>query len=207
MKSFRIEHTCKLALLVFFGVFCPALFSHSAAIVIDADSTSGQTPAAVTTVYLVRHAEKDTSPPDNPPLTAAGKARAEELARVLGQTNIKTIISSQFARTQQTAAPLAQRLSVTVTTLPIGMDPMNPREISPASIQAIVDKIKAQNGGEVLVVGHSNTVPEVIKKLDGDSAPIIDEKEFDDLFIVTLFASAVGRGKARVAHLKYGASK
>ena len=157
----------------------------------------------VTTVYLVRHAEKDTTPPDNPPLTEAGRARALELARVLGQTRLKTVISSQYARTQQTAEPAAKRFGLTVTTLQIRMDMARPRELSPASIKEIVDKIQAQDGGDVLVVGHSNTVPEVIKMLGVDAAPVIDEKEFDDLFVVTLY----GKGKPVLARLKYGAPK
>lgn len=157
----------------------------------------------VTTVYLVRHAEKDTTPPDDPPLTEAGKARAQELARVLSQSNIKVVISSQYARTRQTAEPLAKRLSVEIAALPLRMDMARPREISPASIKEIVDKIHTAAGGAVLVVGHSNTVPEVIKALGGDSVPVIDEKEFDDLFVVTVFA----RNKAKVARLKYGASR
>ena len=162
-----------------------------------------QDGVAVTTVYLVRHAEKDTTPPDDPPLTEAGKARAQELARVLGQSNIKAVISSQYARTRQTAEPLAKRLGVEVAALPLRMDMARPREISPASIKEIVDKIQAQAGGAVLVVGHSNTVPEVIKALGGDSVPVIDEKEFDDLFVVTVYT----RGRAKVARLKYGASR
>jgi hypothetical protein len=55
-------------------------------------------------------------------------------------------------------------------------------------------------GESVLIVGHSNTVPEVIRMLGGDMVPTIDEKEFDDIFIVTVYA----RGKAKVTHLKYG---
>ena len=51
-----------------------------------------------------------------------------------------------------------------------------------------------------MIVGHSNTVPEMIKALGGDVAPTIDEKEYDDLFIVTIYA----KGKAKVTQLKYG---
>jgi hypothetical protein len=49
-------------------------------------------------------------------------------------------------------------------------------------------------------VGHSNSIPDVIKMLGGDVTPVIDEKKFDDLFIVTVYA----KGKAKVTHLKYG---
>lgn len=166
-------------------------------------AVTAQTESVVTTVYLVRHAEKAATPPDNPPLTEAGQARAQELARVLSQAKIQTIITSQFARTQQTAQPLADRLGVAVTTVRVGMDTMNPRAVSPSSIKEAVDKIHARAGSAALVVGHSNTVPEVIKMLGGDLVPVIDEKEYDDLFIVTVYAS----GKAKVARLKYGAAR
>jgi bisphosphoglycerate-dependent phosphoglycerate mutase len=65
----------------------------------------------------------------------------------------------------------------------------------------VVNKILERPGENVLVVGHSNSVPDVIKMLGGDSAPTIDEKKFNDLFVVTVYA----KGKAKVAHLKYGA--
>ncbi len=56
-------------------------------------------------------------------------------------------------------------------------------------------------GENVLVVGHSNSIPDVIKMLGGDVVPTIDERKFDDLFIVTVYA----KGKAKVTHMKYGA--
>ena len=56
-------------------------------------------------------------------------------------------------------------------------------------------------GESVLVIGHSNSIPDVIKMLGGDVVPAIDERKFDDLFIVTVYA----KGKAKVVQLKYGA--
>ena len=53
----------------------------------------------------------------------------------------------------------------------------------------------------MLVVGHSNSIPNVIKMLGGDTVPTIDERKHDDLFIVTVYA----KGKAKVTQLKYGA--
>ena len=54
--------------------------------------------------------------------------------------------------------------------------------------------------GTVLVVGHSNSIPDVIKMLGGNVVPTIDEKKFDDLFVVTVYAN----GRAKVVQLKYG---
>ena len=190
MKLVPVRRWIGCVLSICLAVLCSGLTNRAAAL-----------QTAATTVYLVRHAEKETTPPDNPPLTEAGKARAEELARVLGQAKIQTIISSQYARTQQTAEPTAKRFGVPITTLQLRMDMAKPREISLASIKEIVDKIYAQAGGDVLVVGHSNTIPEVIKMLGIANPPVINEKEFDDLFILTV----MGKGQARVAHVKYGA--
>jgi len=52
----------------------------------------------------------------------------------------------------------------------------------------------------VLVIGHSNWIPDVVRMLGGDTAVTVDEQKFDDLFIVTVYA----KGKAKVVQLKYG---
>jgi len=150
----------------------------------------------VTTVYLVRHAEKAAAPAADPPLLEAGIKRAEELARTLGNAGIKTIYTSQLLRTKQTGEPLAKQLGIAVTTIPVKMSAANPRELSPQYLAEVVER--ASGGGNVLIVGHSNTVPEIIKALGGDIVPTIDEAVFDDLFVVTVYA----KGKAKVAHLK-----
>src|SRR5512145_1033033 len=67
------------------------------------------------TVFLIRHAEREDEPRQDPPLKKEGAARSQELARLLGAANVKTILTSQFARTKQTAEPLATKLGVTST--------------------------------------------------------------------------------------------
>jgi broad specificity phosphatase PhoE len=152
----------------------------------------------VTTVYLVRHAEKAASPAADPPLLEAGTQRARELARTLGSAGIKTIFTSQFLRTKQTAEPLATKLGISATTIPVNMSSMNPRELSPQYLKDMAERVYSSPAGGVLIVGHSNTIPEIIKTLGGDIAPAIDDAVFDDLFVVTVYA----KGKAKVAHLK-----
>ncbi len=156
-----------------------------------------QSDFKVTTVYLVRHAEKAAAPAADPPLLEAGTKRAEELARTLGKAGIKTISTSQFLRTKHTAEPLAKQLGIPNTMIPVKMDSMNPRQLSPDYLKQISDLIAASDGN-VLIVGHSNTVPELIKALGGDIMPSIDDATYDDLFVVTVYA----KGKAKVAHLK-----
>ena len=124
-------------------------------------------------VFLVRHAEKaDTS--TDAQLTPAGTARAQQLATILRDAGIKEIHSSDYSRTRNTAAPLAKLLS-----LPVKL--YDPRKLSP-----LVTKLKAI-GGRHLVVGHSNTTPNLAKLLGGTSGPAIIEKtEFDRLYIITI---------------------
>jgi broad specificity phosphatase PhoE len=154
----------------------------------------------IKTVFLVRHAERADEPRQDPPLTEKGVARSEALARLLSTADIKAIYTSQFARTKLTAEPLAKQLGVTATAISLKTSPSNPRAIAEESTKEIVDKIMSQQGGSVLVVGHSNSIPDVIKMLGGNDVPTIDEKKFDDLFFVTVYAN----GRAKVVHLKYG---
>lgn len=151
----------------------------------------------VTTVYLVRHAEKAATPAADPALLEAGIKRAEELARTLGKAGIKSIYTSQYLRTKQTAEPLAKQLGIASTVIPVKMSATNSKELSPQYLTEIAERVTS-SPGSVLVVGHSNTVPAIIKALGGDLEPTIDETVFDDLFVVTVYA----KGKAKVAHLK-----
>ena len=138
--------------------------------------------AAQQVIYVVRHAERAdsapaagqamTAPANDPPLSAAGHARAARLATMLRSADIWQIIATEYQRTRQTAAPLAKALSLEVVTAPA-------RE--PAALMTRIREAK----GNVLVVGHSNTVPELLKTLGVKDAIAIPESEYDNLFIVT----------------------
>ena len=69
-------------------------------------------PSEVTTVILVRHAEKSPKPSGDPDLTAIGKERSETLLHVLSDAEVDIIISSQYRRTGETIAPLAAHLNL-----------------------------------------------------------------------------------------------
>ena len=169
-------------------------------------STAEQPVAAATqddfkpiTVFLVRHAERADAPREDPPLTEAGTTRAQSLARILGKSGIKTVITSQYLRTKATAEPIAKQLNIESVAVSLKTSASNPRQVTAESIQEITEKILARPGENALVIGHGNSVPDVIKALGGDVVPTMDEKEFDDLFVVTVYA----KGKAKVTHLKY----
>jgi broad specificity phosphatase PhoE len=134
--------------------------------------------AAQPAVFIVRHAERaDTAggaPATmgaDPDLSDAGRARAQSLGDALKDAGITAIFTTEFKRTQQTAAPLARALGLTVVI------------ISSKDAAGLAAKVRARTGN-VLVVGHSNTVPDLVKTL-GISTPVtIDESVFDNLFIV-----------------------
>jgi phosphohistidine phosphatase SixA len=156
----------------------------------------------VTTVFLVRHAEKADVPGADPPLSEAGKSRAEALARLLQSAGVKAVYTSQYLRTQQTAEPIARRLGITSVSVPLSVKTSNPREVTDESIRELTKRVEANAGGAVLIVGHSNSIPEVIRMLGGDLVPKIDESRFDDLFVVTVYPG----GRAKVVRLKYGST-
>lgn len=118
-------------------------------------------------IYLVRHAEKLAG--QDPDLSPRGQERARHLAAMLRRAGIAAIFSTDTARTRQTAAPLAQQTGLTVQLY----DPLAPL--------ALVEKVRGL-GGAVLVVGHSNTLPELVKLFGGVPGAAIADDEFDRLY-------------------------
>ena len=164
------------------------LFAILGAVVVFAYFATFRRP--VTTVILIRHAEKNIEPnnPD-PDLSPAGQARAQELVRIFGDTGINAIYATQYKRTQQTVKPLADRLGL----------PVN--QVNSKNTADLLAQIRAQHSGQIiLLAGHNNTVPEIVAALGGPTYPIIPETEFDNLYIVTVYRT----GKAKVVRLKYG---
>ena len=126
----------------------------------------------VRTVFLVRHAEKASTAADAP-LSPEGEKRAECLAATLKDAGIKQIYVTDVTRTQQTAAPLAKALKIKPTILP-AKDP-----------NALIKNLAYTGGGNILVVGHSDTVPFVIARLQGGTVAPIGENEYDRMFVMT----------------------
>jgi phosphohistidine phosphatase SixA len=126
-------------------------------------------------VVVVRHAERADGGGGmtaDPPLSAAGRARARRLAAMLADLQLTAVFATEFARTQQTAAPTAAAHKLQVTT--VKADDGN----------ALVEAIRRADGS-VLVVGHSNTVPEIVKRLGVATPVTVADDEYDHLFIVT----------------------
>ena len=105
-----------------------------------------QASEPVTTVFLIRHAERADEPRQDPPLTEAGVARSQALARLLSTAGIKAIYTSQYTRAKQTAEPLAKQLGLSVTPISLKTSPANPPMIAEESTQETVDKILSHAG-------------------------------------------------------------
>jgi phosphohistidine phosphatase SixA len=155
-------------------------------------------PTVVTTVYLVRHAEKLGG--EDPNLTLAGEERAAALGKWIKAEGAKPVLvhSSQYKRTLNTAL-LAMQASGLKTVERLGN---NIRIYNPRDLSAIAKHLK-QTPGRHLVVGHSNTTPQLVALLGGSAGNEINEaSEYDRLYIVQFFkdgtvASALKRYGAR----------
>jgi broad specificity phosphatase PhoE len=159
-----------------------------AAVIIFAYFTTFSRP--VTTVIVVRHAEKNIEPDNpDPDLGPAGQARAQEIARMFADSGIQAVYATQFKRTQQTVAPLASRLNIPITAVDAKQSAEVARRIS-----------TDHRGQTVFIAGHNNTVPEIVNLLSGENIPLIPESEFDNMFIVTIYRF----GKAKVVKFRYG---
>ncbi len=146
----------------------------------------------VTTVILIRHAEKIIDPNNSDPdLSPAGLARAQELARMFGESGINAIYATQYKRTQESVRPLADRLGLPVSLVDSKKTP-----------ELIKQLLSDHRGQTILVAGHNNSVPEIIAALGGPTYPTIPETEYDNLYLVTVYRT----GKAKVVKMKYGPS-
>jgi broad specificity phosphatase PhoE len=124
-------------------------------------------------VVIVRHAEKAANDPKDPDLSPAGHVRAEALARILKDASISAIFTSEFKRTQETAAPTSVSSGVA------------PTIVGGKDIAGLVSKLH-EASGNVLVVGHGDTIPDIIKAL-GVNAPIqIPDQDYTEIFVVNL---------------------
>jgi broad specificity phosphatase PhoE len=150
--------------------------------------------ATTTTIVLVRHAEKQPGTIEDAPLTPQGEQRAARLAQMFGDGDsfgrVQSIYITDTQRSRQTAEDLAQRLNLKPVVVESG-----------SSIDALAKRVLSENrGGLTLVVGHSNTVPQLVAALaHADKVPPIRDEEFDTMYVVTV--PTIGR--ASVLRLKY----
>ena len=139
----------------------------------NAQGAEKKTEVASTTYYLVRHAEKDLNDPNtaNPQLTPEGVVRAMNYAEYFKDKGIDAVYSTDYIRTQETARPTAEMAGVPV----LSYDPNSGK----------IDGIPM--GQNVLIVGHSNTIPQLANSLaEVNTYTELDEAtEYGTMFIIT----------------------
>lgn len=138
---------------------------------------------AQTTVWIVRHAEKDLKNPadPDPALSVEGQDRAKDLASLMLPKRVLAVYSTPFKRTMQTAEPTAYGHGVTVQTY----DPADPAALASSVL-------RQHKGGSVLIIGHSNTVLELVESF-GIKRPIpaLSEDDYDYIFAVTVQGNSI----------------
>jgi len=151
----------KLIILLAISLFTSSLYS--------------QENDAITTIILIRHAEKQSDGTNDPNLTPKGEERAQKLKTKFEPTGITAIYSSSFKRTINTVLPLSEAIKVKITVY----DP---------SEAHFIDKIYQQNIGKtVLISGHSNTTTKAVNQLLGkEKYKDIAHHEYGRIFIVTI---------------------
>ena len=159
-------------------------------------SVGGDLP--LLTVF-VRHAERASQPADDPPLSAAGTTRAQDLAASLRDTKLTAIITTQYLRVRETAQPIAAALSLTpeVFTVKNVYDAAD----QDAHIKAVVAALHKQAGGSVLVVDHGNMISSIIAALGGPRLPDICDPIYDHMLVIVPIA-----GRIQLVSSRYGAA-
>lgn len=121
-------------------------------------------------VYVTRHMQKSVG--TDPSLSPEGSAAAEALAHALVDRGISKIFATQTRRAMETAAPLAERIGLEVT----AYDPNSPQQLA--------NEVAAAKGS-VLVVGHSNTVHDLVARFGGETPPApLSEQDYGAVFVI-----------------------
>ena len=152
------------------------------------ESSNVAVQETLTTYYFIRHAEKDSSDPQNkdPQLSPEGQKRAQEWAKIFKDVEFDLIFSSDYDRTRTTASAIAKKQDKVV-------ELYDPRKLFDPEFQ------KKTSGKTVLVVGHSNTNPAFVNLILGsEKYKELDEQEYGSLFIVT-----VGSGGEKNSQVLY----
>jgi broad specificity phosphatase PhoE len=147
-----------------------------------------------TTVIVVRHAPQMLGVNgDDPPLSAEGEARAASLARMVGDTHLKSRVAAIYVsdtlRSRSTAAPLAQMLSIA------------PEVVAEDDPRALARRVLHEHSGDtILIVGHANTMQGLVSALSGaDDIPAVEPSDYATLYLVTV--PRIGR--STTLRLKY----
>ena len=126
------------------------------------------------TVFVIRHAERAGGTDPAIGISRAGGCRAAKLADMLADVNVTDVYATEVARTQQTAEFVANKFRLRTKIVPA-------KEYDP-----LIQQLRAPAKGAAVVVGHSNTLPEILQRLGAGNIPPIADTQYDLLFVVTL---------------------
>ncbi len=144
---------------------------------------------SVTTIFLVRHAEKVKDGSDDPVLTPEGKARADELMYILKYVKLDVIYSTPYKRTKQTVLPTAEDKNLKI------------QNYKPGERGFLEKIINSHPGGAVLIVGHSNTIPVLANELAGSKKfNNLNDATYDNLFIAHVYPD----GQSNIIRMRFG---
>lgn len=149
--------------------------------------------AQTTTIWVVRHAEKATTPANDPDLTPEGRARAAALAKQLKWKKIAAVFATPYKRTTQTGEPTLKKAGLNEV-----------KTYNPADLPAFAKQVLQEYAGKnVLVIGHSNTIIPTIQAF-GAAKPFdtLDDEDYDQLFKIIIGAD--NKASLQVKH--YGAA-
>jgi 2,3-bisphosphoglycerate-dependent phosphoglycerate mutase len=143
-----------------------------------------------THIFCVRHAEKAKDDPKDPLLTPEGTARAERLGRILAESGLDSVYASPYRRTQLTAEPVQRR----------GNTPPVVTYRPDQQAEWLLTLMEQSKGKTLLIVGHQNTIPQLLNQLEGslryDNIPDLD---FGRFYVV----ATRGIGKTEIMEYRY----
>ena len=144
-------------------------------------SMSASSTEASTTILIVRHAEKRTDQGEDPELSPEGYERAEALSAALADADIDVIVGSQYRRTTDTVARVAEQHGLTIVTrdLDTSDSPKAAADLAPLLVSEF-------SGQTILVAGHSNTINTMVSALTPVRMDELESNDYDNLFIVTV---------------------
>lgn len=175
----------KLLFPIMLSLFLTASLQASEAEIHTADSSTK-------ILVLVRHAEKLSDQGQDPSLTPAGQRRAIQLAIALKDMPLAALYATPFKRTKETLKPISKDKKITIQVFDV-------KEGISEHIDRLVEKINAEKGN-ILAVGHSNTIPLLITALGGPEMDDIAETEYDNIYLLSIPKS----GSVGLIHTRYG---
>jgi phosphohistidine phosphatase SixA len=157
-------------------------------------TAAGVASAEPEQIVLVRHAERSAEPTADPALSPAGMARAQALAASLANAGVSAIITTQYRRSRETAQPLAESMHIAPQIVAAR------KGEGAAHVTEVAAAVRAQVGGTVLVVGHSNTVIAIAAALGAPKLADLCETSYSHVLVLR-----PAKPVPQLLHLRYGA--